>query len=333
MVDDAKYILCIVSGKSRFATSPPPMSLKTAVEKYLEYLEIERGVSKRTLLNYRHYLDDFVTFSKLQSPTEINKDLVHRYRLFLSRKSGELGGHLKRVSQNYYLIALRGLLQYLSRKEDLYVMSADLIELSKQEERPVKVLDSESLTKLLETPDVKTVEGKRDRAILELLFSTGMRVSELVALNRKDINLKTRETAVLGKGGKVRVVFVSDSAATVLEDYLDIRDDAWEPLFIRYFGKKVDLTKDGSDLRLSSLGIQRMVKKYALKSGLVTNPTPHTLRHTFATELLRAGADIRSVQEMLGHKDISTTQIYTHVTNPQLKEIHRKYHSGNRADN
>jgi len=302
------------------------MSLENAVENYLEYLEIERGVSKRTIRNYRHYLNDFIAFSNLRSPIEINKDVVHKYRLFLSRKSGELGGHLKRVSQNYYLIALRGLLQYLSRKEDLDVMSADLIELSKQEERPVKVLESEGLSKLLEAPDIKTVEGKRDKAILELLFSTGARVSELVALNRRDINLKTREIAVFGKGGKVRVVFISDSASEALEDYLVTRTDEWEPLFLRYFGKRSELTKDGKELRLSVRSIQRMIKKYALQSGLVTDPTPHTLRHTFATELLRAGADIRSVQEMLGHRDISTTQIYTHVTNPRLKETHKKYH-------
>lgn len=304
------------------------MSLETAVENYLEYLEIEKGVSKLTLRNYRHYLYDFLNFSKLQSPTGISKDVVHKYRLFLSRKSGEVSGHLKRVSQNYYLIALRGLLQYLSRKEAIDVMSADLIELAKKEDRPVKVLEVEGLTKLLETPDVKTVEGRRDRAILELLFSTGARVSELIALNRKDINLKTREIAVFGKGGKVRVVFISDSAAATLERYLATRTDEWEPLFIRYFGKKAEITKDGKEFRLSARSIQRMIKKYALQSGLVTDPTPHTLRHTFATELLRAGADIRSVQEMLGHRDISTTQIYTHVTNPQLKEVHRKYHRG-----
>lgn len=306
------------------------MNLEAAIEKYLEHLEIEKGVSKRTLQNYEHYLTDFLQFSKLHSPTAIDPKVVRRYRLSLSRRIWRGGQPLKRATQNYYLIALRGLLRYLSRKEGLDVMPADLIELPKEEEAPVKVLQSDSLEKLLQTPDAKSVKGKRDRAILELLFSTGMRVSELVSLNCKDVNLKTREIAVVGKGGKVRVVFVSDSAAFAVVEYIGTREDEWEPLFIRYAGKKTQLSKDGEDLRLTARSIQRMVKKYALKAGLIVTPTPHTLRHTFATELLQAGADIRSVQEMLGHKDISTTQIYTHITNPQLKKVHRKYHRGNK---
>lgn len=306
------------------------MNLETAIRKYLEYLEIEKGVSKRTLANYERYLIDFLSFSKSVSPTSINKKVVRSYRLSLSRRIVRDGAPLKRVTQNYYLIALRGLLRYLSRKEGLDVMSADLIELPKEEEALVKVLQSDSLEKLLQAPDTKSVKGKRDKAILELLFSTGMRVSELVSLNCKDVNLKTREIAVIGKGGKVRVVFVSDSAASAVVEYIGTREDEWEPLFIRYAGKKTQLSKDGEDLRLTARSIQRMVKKYALEAGLVVTPTPHTLRHTFATELLQAGADIRSVQEMLGHKDISTTQIYTHITNPQLKKVHRKYHRGNK---
>lgn len=306
------------------------MNLETAIKKYLEYLEIERGVSKRTLANYERYLIDFLSFSKSVSPTSINKKVVRSYRLSLSRRIVRDGAPLKRVTQNYYLIALRGLLRYLSRKEGLDVMSADLIELPKEEEALVKVLQSDSLEKLLQAPDTKSVKGKRDKAILELLFSTGMRVSEFVSLNCKDVNLKTREIAVIGKGGKVRVVFVSDSAASAVVEYIGTREDEWEPLFIRYAGKKTQLSKDGEDLRLTARSIQRMVKKYALEVGLVVTPTPHTLRHTFATELLQAGADIRSVQEMLGHKDISTTQIYTHITNPQLKKVHRKYHRGNK---
>ena len=306
------------------------MDLKTAVNKYLEYLEIEKGASKRTVINYRRYLTDFLSISKLHSPASVDKEAVKSYRLSLSRRIGRDGKPLKRATQNYYLIALRGLLRYLSRKEGLKVLPADLIELPKEEEVPVKVLQSESLDKLLQAPDSKTAEGKRDLAILELLFSTGMRVSELISLNRRDINLKTRETAVVGKGGKVRVVFVSDRAAAALVEYLDTREDEWDPLFVRYSGRKAELSKSGEGLRLSARSIQRMVKKYSLQAGLVVTPTPHTLRHTFATELLQAGADIRSVQEMLGHKDISTTQIYTHVTNPQLKKVHRQYHRGNK---
>jgi len=306
------------------------MDLKTAVKKYLEYLEIEEGVSPKTIDNYRRYLEDFLKTSKLHSPASIDKEAVKRYRLSLSRRNGRGGQPLKRVTQNYYLIALRGLLKYLSVEEELEVMPPDRIGLPKEEEAPVKVLKSESLEKLMQAPDPKSVEGKRDRAILELLFSTGMRVSELVSLNRKDLNLKTRETAVLGKGRKVRVVFISDRAAESLTEYLGTRNDEWDPLFIRYAGKTPKLSKDGGDLRLSTRAVQLMVKKYSLQAGLVVTPTPHTLRHTFATELLQAGADIRSVQEMLGHANISTTQIYTHVTNPQLKEVHRKYHRGNR---
>jgi site-specific recombinase XerD len=306
------------------------MTLNTAITNYLEYLELEKGESKKTISNYARYLHDFLRTSKVDSPTSITPGVVHSYRLNLSRRSGKNHEPLKRVTQNYYLIALRGLLRYLSRKEGLDVMPADLIELSKEEAAPIKVLQSDSLEKLLQAPDVKSVRGKRDRAILELLFSTGMRVSELVALNCKDLNLKTREIAVVGKGRKVRVVFVSDRAASAIDDYMEAREDEWDPLFIRYSGKKAKLSKDGEDLRLTARSIQRMIKKYSLQAGLVVTPTPHTLRHTFATELLQAGADIRSVQEMLGHKDISTTQIYTHVTNPQLKEVHRKFHRGNK---
>ncbi|MDP1710339.1 MAG: tyrosine-type recombinase/integrase, partial [candidate division WWE3 bacterium] len=225
---------------------------------------------------------------------------------------------------------LRGLLRYLSRKARMKVMPADLIELPKQEERLVKVLELDALSKFLEAPDTKSLMGKRDKAILELLFSTGMRISELTSLNRDDLNLKTREIAVLGKGGKVRVVFVSDSAAEALDRYLDSRDDEWDPLFVRYSGKKAVLSKNGEGLRLNGRSVQRMFKRCALKSGLVMDPTPHTLRHTFATDLLRRGADIRAVQEMLGHANIATTQIYTHITNPQLKEVHRKFHRGNK---
>ncbi|NIT04602.1 tyrosine-type recombinase/integrase [Candidatus Saccharibacteria bacterium] len=306
------------------------MTLKNAIGKYLEYLEIEKGISKKTLANYKRYLNKFLEFSKLHSPTAIDQSVVRKFRLHLSRKTSEGGEPIKRKTQNYYLIALRGLLRYLSLKEGLDVMSPDLIELAKEEEKKVKVLDSENLEKLLQTPATKTPAGRRDKAILELLFSSGMRVSELTSLNRKDVNLKTREIGVLGKGGKVRVVFISDRAAEALKDYLETREDEWEPLFIRYGGKKTDLSKEGEDLRLTNRSVQHLVKKYAALAGLVVDPTPHTLRHTFATELLQAGADIRAVQEMLGHKDISTTQIYTHVTNPRLKEIHRKYHKGNK---
>lgn len=304
------------------------MTLHDAVKRYLEYLEIEKGYSPKTLDNYQRYLGVFLDFTTADSPTDLDPSLVREYRLFLGRRK------MKRVTQNYYLIALRGLLRYLAQKEELDVMPADRIELPKQEERKFKVLDPDDLENFLTMPKPGTKIGERDGAILELLFSTGVRVSELTSLNRDDLNLETREISVLGKGGKVRVVFISDRAEQALRRYLGIRDDVWKPLFIRYAGshwghdKAVD--KDGNDLRLTARSVQRLVKKYARKAGLVNDPTPHTLRHTFATDLLREGADIRAVQEMLGHKDISTTQIYTHVTNPQLKEVHRKYHRGNK---
>ena len=208
-------------------------------------------------------------------------------------------------------------------------MPPDRIELIEEGDRKVKVLDESALERLLTAPNPKNLQGLRDRAILELLFSTGLRVSELVGLDVKDINLKTREISVMGKGRKIRVVFVSDEAAEALDKYLGARQDEYKPLFIRYKGGH-PIDPEGWDARLTVRSLDRLVKKYALIAGIAMDPTPHTLRHTFATELLRAGADIRSVQEMLGHRNISTTQIYTHITNPQLKEVHRKFHRGNK---
>lgn len=306
------------------------MDIKDYVKRYLEYLEIEKGRSAKTLENYKRYLEEFLDFAKVDSPTGVNSKLVREYRLYLNRRSDRAGRPLKKATQNYYLIALRGLLRYLARVEELGVMPADRIELAKEEEKKVRVLNDEQLEHLLASPGIRTKGGRRDKAILELLFSTGLRVSELVELNRDDINLKTREISVLGKGKRVRVVFISDDAAVALSSYLDQRVDEFKPLFIRYAGGKSLVAKGGEDLRLTPRSIQRLVKKYARKSGLAIDPTPHTLRHTFATDLLREGADLRAVQEMLGHKNVSTTQIYTHVTNPQLKEIHRKYHRGNK---
>lgn len=307
------------------------MTVEDYVKRYLEYLEIGKGRSAKTLENYKRYLEDFLDFAKIHSPTDIDSKLVRKYRLYLNRQKDRLGAPLlKKKTQNYYLIALRGLLRYLARVEEADVMPADRIELAKEEEKQVKVLNEEQLGRLLTVSDVGTAAGLRDRAILELLFSTGMRVSELTGLNRDDINLKTREISVLGKGKRVRVVFISDNAAAALVSYLNQRTDEFRPLFIRYAGGKGSVDRVGEDLRLTSRSIQRLVKKYARKAGLAIDPTPHTLRHTFATDLLREGADLRAVQEMLGHKNVSTTQIYTHVTNPQLKKIHRKYHRGNR---
>lgn len=306
------------------------MDINDYIKRYLEYLEIEKGRSAKTLENYKRYLEEFLDFAKADSPTAISSKLVREYRLHLNRRKDRSGTPLKKATQNYYLIALRGFLRYVAHVEELDVFPADRIELAREEEKKVKVLNEEQLERLLRAPDVKIEVGRRDRAILELLFSTGLRVSELTGLNRDDINLKTREISVLGKGKRVRVVFISDDAAVALSSYLDQRVDEFKPLFIRYAGGKSLVAKGGEDLRLTPRSIQRLVKKYARKAGLAIDPTPHTLRHTFATDLLREGADLRAVQEMLGHKSVSTTQIYTHVTNPQLKEIHRKYHRGNK---
>lgn len=217
-------------------------------------------------------------------------------------------------------------LRYLQREEELVVYPPDNIRLFKEQERKIKFLQTEEIGRLFRAPDTSTKIGLRDRAILELFFSTGLRLSELRGLNRKDINFKTREISVRGKRGKVRLVFISDSAAKAIEDYLIIRLDGLNPLFIRDFKKAIHSPPPGEYYRLSQVGIYLAVKKYARAAGIVSNPSPHSLRHSFATDLLRNGADLRSVQEMLGHKHLSTTQIYTHVTNPQLKDVHKKYH-------
>lgn len=305
------------------------MSLNLLVTDFLEYLELERNSSPKTIRNYHHYLTRFLEFSgeKIE-PSGIDLKLIRQYRLYLSRfvdpKTGEF---LKRKTQNYFMIALRAFLRYLAR-QDIQSLSAEKIELGDQDPSPLKVLENDALEKLLSSPDTTEKDGIRDRAILELLFSTGLRVSELTSLNRDQINLERREFGVIGKGGKERVVFISDSACLWIEKYLDFRSDSFKPLFIRFQGR-VDPTDRGEYMRLSPRSIERILEKYVKITGLSVKATPHTLRHNFATDLLMNGADIRSVQEMLGHSNISTTQIYTHVTNKHLKDIHKAFHSKN----
>ncbi len=308
------------------------------IKDFLEYLEIERNVSQLTIRNYAHYLERFRAFLAGLSPTppvksvksvkpsDITSDSIRQYRLYLSRYVDSHGLSLKRVTQNYHLIALRSFLKYL-QKRDIAVVAAEKIDLPKAESHSIKFLEREQIDRLLNMPELSKKEGLRDKAILEVLFSTGLRVSELVGLNRDSINLERKEFGVIGKGRRARVVFLSDTAADWLKRYLDSREDDAPAIFIRYAGKKPDEGQNVKEsMRLTSRSVQRLVEKYAKKAKLPIKITPHGLRHSFATDLLSGGADLRAIQEMLGHKNVSTTQIYTHVTNPQLKSIHEKFH-------
>lgn len=305
------------------------MNLTDLIADYLEYLELERNRSKKTIINYEHYLHrfaDFCTSQNVDSPALLDLDLVRRYRLFLNKTDANTGDPLlKKITQNYHLIALRNFLKYLAKK-DVVSLSAEKIELMEPEAREVTILNLTQLEDLLSKPDRTQPEGKRDKAILEMLFSTGLRVSELAKLNRSEIDLERREFSVVGKRRKRRVVFLSRRAAEYLKEWLEVREDSFEPLFIRLWGKRKTADLKGGDMRLSVRGIQRIVRKYAIMAGLVLKVTPHTLRHSFATDLLLGGADVRAVQELLGHESITTTQIYTHFTNRELREAHEKYH-------
>ncbi len=302
------------------------MSLSSFKLDFLEYLELERNVSQKTIENYNHYLVRFLDFAGEISPKDIDLNLIKKYRLHLSRwKDPETEKPLKRKTQNYFMIALRAFLKYLTRL-DIQTLAPEKVELGEIEDSPLKVLENRDLEQLLAAPDVNTLDGLRDRAILESLFSTGLRVSELAALNIDSINFERLEFPILGKGGKERIVFLSEGAAETLQKYLDMRKDPYKPLFIRFQGRQ-DPADDGENMRLTTRSIERIVEKYVKQVGLTVKATPHTLRHSFATDLLVNGADIRSVQEMLGHSNIATTQIYTHITNKQLREVHKNFHN------
>ena len=306
------------------------MTLESLIAEFLEYLEIQKGCSPLTIRDYRHYLKRFHNWltenSPAAKPDQINLDLVRRYRLYLAHLRARDGVPLERVTQSYHIIALRAFLRYLLVQRDIPTLSPDKVELPKQVPRSVSFLNSDQIERLLDSPKIASNAGLRDRTILETLFSTGLRVSELVSLNRDQIDLERKEFGVKGKGNKIRVVFLSDTAAQWIERYLRSRQDHFKPLFIRHRGK-VDAQKNGEKMRLTARSIQNIVSKYAKRSGLPIKATPHTLRHSFATDLLISGADIRSVQEMLGHESIRTTQVYTHVTNRHLKEVHKAFHS------
>lgn len=292
---------------------------------FLEYLEIERGRSLKTVENYDHYLQRFLEFLKSDNPKDLTETKVREFRLWLNRQPGTKVGRtmqpLKRRTQNYYLIALRAFLKYL-RKRGVESLSPEKIELAKVAERSLDLISSAELDRLMNGPDIGTITGLRDKAILELLFSTGLRVSELCSLSVDDVDLTRDEFSVRGKGEKVRVVFLSDAAKQTITNYLKARKDMSDAMFIQY-GKNA---KNAEDLRLSPRAIQRLMKQYAIKAGITRKVTPHVIRHSFATDLLSNGADLRSVQALLGHANIATTQIYTHVTDKHLRDVHKKFH-------
>ena len=292
---------------------------------FIEYLEVEGGRMSRTAENYEFYLTRFVEFAGDITPDQITAELLRKYRLWLNRYKSLDGNELAMITQSYHLIALRGFLKYFSRR-DIPSLAPDKIELPKTHRKQVTFLHYDEVVRLLDEIDTNKESGLRDRAILELLFSSGLRVSELVNLNRDHINTKRREFMVRGKGQKDRPVFISQAAADWVEQYLAMRQDTLAPLFISY-SKNVEANTSGDYRRLTARSIQRMVSKYARLAGITKHVSPHTMRHSFATDLLMNGADLRSVQSMLGHSNIATTQIYTHVTDAHLKDVYEKFHS------
>lgn len=303
------------------------MNLKQLERQFLEYVEVEKGRSLKTVLNYDHYLTRFLEYTKVTNPKDINDDVVRNFRLWLNRQSTgnnrATGETLSRKTQNYYLIALRAFLKYLAR-QGVSSMAPERIELAKVPERQIDFMSVQELTRLLSAPQGSDLKSLRDRAILELLFSTGLRVSELCSLSR-DLDLAADEFSIRGKGGKVRVVFLSDTAKQALKAYIKKRPDMDDALFVK-IGAENKKGEKGS-LPLTRRSVERIVKHYAIKAGISKKVTPHVVRHSFATDLLQNGADLRSVQALLGHANIGTTQIYTHVTDKHLKEIHKKFHN------
>lgn len=307
------------------------MEIKELKTQFLEYLEIEKDRSQKTIENYDHYLRCFLEWAKIKKPEQITAEVVRNFRIHLNRHEDAKGQKLKKVTQGFYVIAIRGFLKFLA-KRDVKSLQAEKIEIGKTPTREVDFLEMEEVERIIAEASGESLGRLRDRAILELLFSAGLRVSELTEINREKIDLKRQELSVRGKGDKVRVVFISDSASRAIKKYLDKRTDVDRALFVRdAVGLKKFQSKGkkevDADLRLTPRSVQRIVKYYAVKAGIVKDVHPHTLRHSFATDLLINGADIRSVQAMLGHSSITTTQVYTHVTNKQLKEVHKAFHS------
>jgi site-specific recombinase XerD len=290
---------------------------------FLEHLEVEQNRSQKTIANYDHYLTRLIDFAGDIDVKDIDSELVRKWRLWLNRLGTNLSDELQKTTQNYHLIALRSFLKYCA-KRDIDCIPADKIELARTKRKEVTFLSAEEVERLFAQTDTTKIGGLRDRAILELLFSSGLRVSELVNLNRDHINLKRREFMVRGKGQKDRPIFISEQAADRVNEYLSKRLDNDQALFIHYSGGKDELNNNYQ--RLTARSIQRMVAKTALLAGITKHVSPHTLRHSFATDLLMNGADLRSVQALLGHSNIATTQIYTHMTDPHLKSVHERFH-------
>ena len=318
-------------------------TLERYKREFLEHVEIEKGNSLKTVENYDRYISRFFDFAKISDPKDISDDMLREYRLFLNREpgmkvKGQQAATLKKNTQNYHLIALRVFLKYLM-KRGVTSLSPDKIELAKVKPRSLDLIGGDELSRLMNAPktifslEKSTAEDKeralRDSAMLELFFSTGLRLSELCSLNR-DLDLSKDEFSIRGKGEKVRVVFLSESAKDAIKKYLNVRKDMDEPMFVNK--SKVKSKNTRSDSRLTPRSIERIVKHYAIMAGISKKVTPHVIRHSFATDLLSNGADIRSVQMMLGHANIATTQIYTHVTDAQLREVHKKFHD-RRGDN
>jgi site-specific recombinase XerD len=306
------------------------MQLLELKSQFLDYLEIEKGRSRKTIENYDHYLGRFLDWAHIDSPAKITDELVSQYRIHLNRLEDAKGKNLKKVTQSYYIIALRSFLKYLAKK-NIDSLQAEKVEIGRTSKKEVEFMEASEVERILEAASGTSFKALRDRAILELLFSAGLRVSELTNLNRDRLDLKNQEFSVRGKGDKIRLVFISNTAKWALEKYLAKRTDIDPAVFVRdskalaKFEKKAEAT-NRDNLRLTPRSVQRIVKYYATKAGVIKDVHPHTFRHSFATDLLMNGADIRSVQSMLGHSSITTTQIYTHVTNTQLREVHKAFH-------
>lgn len=303
----------------------PTSEIDKLITEFLEYLEIEKGRSQKTVANYDHYLRRFTQWAQIASPESISENLIRKYRLFLNRYTDEFNHPLKKNTQNYHVIAIRSFLKYLA-KRDVKTLVAEKIELAKQSPREIEFLEEDELSRLLDAPSDTSFNAVRDKALLETLFSTGLRVSEACGLNRDTIDLNKGEFSVRGKGDKIRIVFLSDTAKKVLRSYLSLRTDVDSALFIR---QRKSSKED--NLRLTPRSIQRIIRYYAAKAGITKRVTPHTLRHSFSTDLLRNGADLRSIQTLLGHASITTTQVYTHVSDKHLKEVHRLFHDKKRG--